>query len=78
MVADPDETNDLGTDPEYAEIRRNLTDLVTDGWSGDWIERRVDQQAAEIKLTRQAAAQKKDGESEVWAMREGMNVREPE
>ena len=78
METDPDEENDLGTDPDYAEVRRELMVRVMEGWSGEWIERRTQQLAEEQKLTRRWTSEKRVRESERWIMREGMNVREPE
>ena len=34
LVADPDETRDLGRAPEHAAVRERLLALATDGWNG--------------------------------------------
>jgi len=78
VAADPDEANDLGAHPDYADVRDMLMSRVMTGWSGDWIERRVQQRLAEQDVLKRWAAEKQIRDSERWTMREGMNVRAPE
>ena len=50
MAADPDELNDLGADPAYAEVRATLSARVLAGWDPDAIRREVDARCEEKRL----------------------------
>ena len=78
MQADPAETHDLGRDPAYADIRRELLERVMEGWDGDYIEARHNLRVAELRVTQQWRSRGGPRCAEIWEMPAGCNVREPE
>ena len=78
LEADPDETNDLGRDPAYDDVRRELLDRVLDGWDGDRVESQCRLRSAELATTQAWLRSGGAQESERWDMPAGCNVREPE
>ncbi len=78
MQADPAEMHDLGRDPAYADIRRELLERVMDGWDGDYIEARHRLRVAELRVTQQWRGRGGPRCTEIWEMPVGCNVREPE
>ena len=50
LSVDPGETNDLGSDPAHADIRRQLTAEVTDGWNPSAIRAEIAQQRRDMTL----------------------------
>ena len=75
LESDPDELNDLGRDPAYAETRERLRAEAETGWCGDWIERRSPLRVTESRIGMRWIASDRTRESERWALPEGCNVR---
>ena len=48
---DPDELNDLVSNPDYADTAEHLTALVLDGWDPDWIDTQIRKQSANLEVT---------------------------
>lgn len=78
MEADPGETKDLGRDPSFADVRRELLARVLDGWNGDWVEARCRLRSAELATAQAWLRAGATRQSERWDMPRGCNVREPE
>jgi len=77
LEADPGETRDLGRDPAFADVRRELLERVLDGWNGDWVEGRCRLRSAELAATQAWLRAGGARQSERWDMPRGCNVREP-
>lgn len=78
LQADPGETHDLGRDPAYADVRRELRERVMEGWDGDHIEARHRLRVAELTVTQQWRSRGGAQCSEIWQMPAACNVREPD
>lgn len=50
LAEDPQEVNDLGADPRYADIRERLKAMALDGWDPDQIRERLRRRLADIEL----------------------------
>jgi len=76
MEADPGETNDLGADKRFADVRRELLERVLAGWAGSWQDGRdfspSPEQAEIARRWREAGPH---GECERWPFPTGCNVR---
>ncbi|NCP32903.1 MAG: sulfatase [Armatimonadetes bacterium CG06_land_8_20_14_3_00_66_21] len=77
LQTDPGETTDLGRDPAFGEVRRELHARVTRGWDGDWVEARCRLRSAELATVQAWLRAGGARESECWEMPRGCNVRAP-
>ena len=41
LSEDPEEFNDLASDPAHAQVRERLLEKVQRGWDGGWIQQKV-------------------------------------
>ncbi len=74
LESDPNEFNDLGRAPEYADIAAHLWDQVHAEWSGARVESRVARNQQRAQLIAAWRRETTLGVSERWAIPAGSNV----
>lgn len=73
MKEDPEELNDLGDDPQYKKIQKELTQLILTDWNPDWVLQRLQGKKEELKLLRAWAKETNPLETYRWKSRGEMN-----
>ena len=73
IESDPEEFHDLGTDPEYADIRTELLDMVLDGWDGGVIKPTLVRRGVGRGVLRQWAGKVEHDLDDFWRAPTGCN-----
>ena len=73
MKEDPEELDDLGEDPQYKTIQKELTQLILADWNPNWVLQRLQGKKEELKLLRAWAKETNPLETYRWKSRGEMN-----
>ncbi len=71
---DPDELNDLGSDPQFADIRNRLRVKVVDSWDPELVEREVTRRFEDVGILRQWGRVVQPACPDRWQAPPGANV----